>query len=378
VLRRLSFHLSGAQLGITVTSLLVGFVAEPLLAGGLEDLVGGVGTGLALALSLAVATIVQMVVGELVPKNVAIARPVASAFVMAPIFRVYGLVFGPMITFLNEAANWTVRRFGIEPKEELASVRTIEELELLIRSSGEHGTLPASSTRLLTRSIRFTGKTAADALVPRTAVSALGAEDTAADLVRAATESGYSRFPVVGADLDDVAGLVHVKDVYRVPYADRATTPLAELMHDVLAVPESRSLESLLVEMRGTGAHLAVVIDEYGGTAGIITLEDVLEEIVGEIDDEHDPRPAEVQVTAQRGTWELPGSLHLDEVADACGLELPEGEYETAAGFVLDRLQHIPEPGESFEIDGWRVEVADMDRLRVASIRVTAPERAPA
>ena len=354
---------------------MVGFVAEPLLADGLRPLLGGAAEGFAVAVALAVATVIQMVVGELVPKNVAIARPVASAYTMAPIFRIYGMVFGPMITFLNGAANWTVRRLGIEPKEELASVRTIEELELLIRSSGEQGTLPASSTRLLTRSIRFTGKTAADALVPRTAVESLTAEDSAADLVRAAVTTGYSRFPVVGADLDDVVGLVHVKDAYRVPYEDRPTTPLSALMHDVLVVPESRSLESLLIEMRGTGAHLAVVIDEYAGTAGIITLEDVLEEIVGEIDDEHDPDPAEVQVTAQRGTWEIPGGFHLDEVADACGLDLPEGEYETVAGFVLDRLQRIPSPGDAVEIDGWRLVVADMDRLRVVTLRVTAPDR---
>jgi CBS domain containing-hemolysin-like protein len=178
---------------------------------------------------------------------------------------------------------------------------------------------------------------------------------------------------VCGADLDDVVGVVHVKDVYRVPIGEREHTTVGEIATPPLVVPESRDLASLLRELRESGSHLAVVVDEYGGTAGIITLEDILEEIVGEIDDEYDPSTPGLTSILPAGTYELPGSLHRDEVAEACGFEMPEGEYETLAGFVLDQLGRIPKPGESFAYAGWTIAVTAMDRLRVTSVRLTAP-----
>jgi CBS domain containing-hemolysin-like protein len=375
LLRHLSFHLSGAQLGITVTSLLIGILAEPAVASilepVLEPLVGERAvTGVSLAVAIFLATVVQMVVGELVPKGLAIARPETTTFLLAPIVRVYGLVFGPLIRFLNGAANGTVRLLGVEPTEELRNVGTLSELQVLVRASAEEGTLDDSASTLLTRSIRFEGKAAEDVLVPRTVVKALGVEDTVADLVRLSAETGHSRFLVHGGELDDVHGMVHVRFAHSVPAAERATTPVSRIMVPVLAVPESRALDDLLVDLRRAHSHLAVVVDEYGGTAGIITLEDVLEEIVGEIDDEHDPMPARLTRPHRAGEWVLPGTLHPDEVLDQTGLEVPEGEYETLAGFVLDRLGRIPEVGDGFEVDDWSVEVAAMDRRRVAEVRV--------
>jgi CBS domain containing-hemolysin-like protein len=377
-LRRLSFNLSGAQLGITITSLVIGFIAEPTVAAALEPLIGELvgerrALGVSIVLALALATLVQMVVGELVPKGFAIAKPRATAYRLARPMLLYSRVFGRLITFLNGAANWTVRRMGIEPKEELASVRSLEELELLIRSSGESGTLEPEAMTLLTRSIRFNEKVAADALVPRVSVETVSVEGTVADLVNRSAATGYSRFPVVGADLDDVIGVVHVKDAYRVPFEERATTPITELLSPAFVVPESRDLNDLLAELRRVGSHLAVVVDEYGGTAGIITLEDLLEEIVGEIDDEHDP--PRLTALQRPGEWELDGALHPDEVFDACGMQIPGGDYETLAGFVLQRLGRIPQPGERFEHDGWVIEVAELDRLRIARIRLVKPRR---
>jgi CBS domain containing-hemolysin-like protein len=374
-LRRLSFHLSGAQLGITVTSLVVGFIAEPTVAEALEpllrpvvgeDQVHGVAVGVALVL----ATVVSMVVGELVPKSIAIAKPRAVAYAIAPPMVLISRVLGPVISFLNGAANWTVRRFGIEPREELTSVRSLEELELLIRSSGEEGTLEPDALTMLTRAIRFGDKDAADALVPRRAVDLVRADDTVAHLSERAVATGHSRFPVVGSDLDDVLGVVHVKDVYRVAFAERASTPVSELMVPPFVVPETRHLGDLLVDLRAVGTHLAVVVDEHGGTAGIITLEDVLEEIVGEIDDEHDRPTPRLTALLRPGTWRLDGSLHGDEVFDACGLVIPDGDYETLAGFVLERLGHIPEAGESFEHDGWTLEVVALEGHRVSTVEV--------
>jgi len=372
-LRRLSFHLSGAQLGITMTSLVVGFIAEPTVASALEPAVGGIvgderSATVSIVVALVLATLVSMIVGELVPKSLAIARPRAVAYALAGPMVLLCRILGPLISFLNGAANRTVRLLGIEPQEELTSVRSLEELELLIRSSGEEGTLEPKALTLLTRSIRFGTKDAADALIPRRSVQSISIEAAVADLAALAVATGHSRFPVIGADLDDVHGVVHVKDVYSVPFDRRPTTPVSEIMVPAFVAPETRDLDELLADLRRVGTHLAIVVDEHGGTAGIITLEDILEEIVGEIDDEHDRPAPRLTGVLRPGEWRLDGSLHPDEVFDASGFTVPEGDYETLAGFVLERLGRIPSVGEQFVHDGWTVEVAELDGLRVSTV----------
>ena len=379
LLGRLSHQLSGAQLGITVSSLALGFVAEPAIASVLDPVFGSflsetASRAVSIALALGIATVAQMLLGELIPKGYAIARPLGTALVLGPAMRVYNLVFGPVISFLNGAANWTVRRFGIEPREELFSVRSLPELELLFQASAEEGTLDRKADGLLRRSIRFGEKTAAAALVPRTDVVALSGTERAGALVQLARESGHSRFPVYGLDLDDIEGVVHVKSVLGVPVEQRTTTLVTELMKPVPAVPETKPLEDVLVDIQSTRNHLVVVVDEYGGTAGILTLEDIVEEIVGDISDEYDRVESDLTVREDLGEWMLSGSLHPDEVLDACGFEVPDGEYETLAGFALARLGCIPdEPGSGFEFDGWVFEVSELDGLRVAAVRVRAP-----
>lgn len=378
LLGRLSFHLSGAQLGITVTSLVLGFIAEPVVAALLEPLVGTVvsderSTAVSIVLALVLATTVQMVMGELVPKSLAIANPTRMAYSLAGPMRVYGAVAGPVVRALNGAANWSVRRLGIEPQEELRSVRSLNELDFLFRSSGLHGTIDEESLTLLTRAVRFTEKTAADALVPRTEVIGLRVDDTVADLTARAVETGHSRFPVYDGDLDQIVGVGHVKDAFTVPFGQRPERLMGSVMSDALVVPETLDLSSLLGMLQEQATHLAVVADEYGGTAGIITLEDVLEEIVGEIDDEHD-RPTPTLTRVQRaGEWDLAGGLHRDEVFDACGFEVPDGQYETLAGFVLDQLGRIPTAGERLEHEAWTVTVVDMERFRIVTVRLVAP-----
>ncbi len=382
LLGRLSFHLSGAQLGITITSLLLGFIAEPVVARLLEPLVGTVvgedrALGVSVVIALVLATTFQMVMGELVPKSLAIAEPLGMAYRLARPMRIYGLAVGPMVRFLNGCANWSVRRLGIEPQEELRSVRSLNELDFLFRSSGEEGTIDEDALTLLTRAVRFSQKTAADALVPRTEVVGIPADGSVADLTTRATETGHSRFPIFDGDLDDILGVGHVKDAFTVPFRDRPSTPISAVTADVLVVPETLGLSELLGRLQEEAAHLAVVVDEYGGTAGIITLEDVLEEVVGEIDDEHD-RPAPPLTRVQRpGEWVVAGGFHPDEVFDACGFEVPDGPYETLAGFVLHELGRIPVAGERFEHDDWLLEVVDLEHLRVASVRLVAPDEAP-
>ena len=341
---------------------------------GLEAIFGEVSlTGVSAAVALVVATFVQMIFGELL-KAIATTRPLETSLAMARPTQVYGVFARPLVAFLDGLAAKLTRRVGVEPTDELfESILDRGELEHLIRSSGEEGTLDEGEVELLTRSIRLADKSADDAMVPRVRIESVDSADTVETLVALAARTGHSRFPVEGDDLDDIVGVVHVKSVHGVAVDDRGSTAVVDLMTPALAVPESRELDELLVDLRQGGNQLAVVIDEHGGTAGIITLEDVLEEIVGEIDDEYDEAPTLMTRIEAQGSTVVPASLHHDEVEDATGFEMPEGEYETLAGLVLDRLGHIPEPGEMVSVDGWRLEVVAMDRLRIATVRIVAP-----
>ena len=375
---QLSLQLSGAQIGITVSSLLLGFMVEPalapMIAPGIEALFGSeTPSGVSVAVALVLATIVHMVLGELVPKAVATTKPYGTAVAVALPTTVYGVLARPLVVFLNGVANWMVRRLGIEPREDIDPLPDRDELEHLFVSSGEEGMLDEGEVRLLTRSIRLAHKQADDAMVPRVEVLAIAADASVADLADLAARTGHSRFPVIAGHLDDVAGVVHVKSLFAVPVQDRPSTPVSQLMKPVLAVPESRDLDDMLDDLRTGAGQLAVVVDEHGGTAGIITLEDVLEEIVGEIDDEHDSSTPERTRAESRGSTVLPASLHIDEVLEATGFAMPEGAYETLAGLVLDCLGHIPVPGEIATVDGWRLEVVAVDGLRIAAVRVVAP-----
>ncbi len=372
--QRMSFHLSGAQLGITLSSLVLGFMAEPLVAVLLDPLLSpvfGEEATMTVVVALALATVFQMVAGELIPKNVAIARSEALALALAPAARIVHGAMTPIIWLFNGSANWAVRRLGIEPQEELTAVRSLDEIEYLIRSSAETGTLSDEALNLLTRTLRFEDKTAADALVPRVHVDWLDRGATVGELLARARETGHSRYPVCGDDLDDLVGVVDVADVFAIPLAERDGAPLAEVMREPLVVPETRDLVDILDDFRTTDRKLLVVIDEHGGTAGILTLEDVVEEITGEIDDEYD-KADDTALTVARpsGVSIVAGTLHPDEVADATGFEIPEGPYETIAGFVLHELGRIPTEGESFRHDGWTIEVAAMDGHRVASVQM--------
>ena len=377
LLKTLSFQLTGAQLGITIAAVVLGLIAEPtvvnLIEPTVEKVVGeGAAAGVSLVLALTIATVLTMVIGELVPKNVAIARPETVANLLAGPYRLYGVIAGPFIRLSDNVANWSTRKLGVEPAGELRQVPSLADLDYLIKSSGEEGTLEPEEVVLLTKSIRFGEKCADEVMVPRVEVQSLDAQASVTDLVALSARTGKSRFPIVRGDLDQVAGVVHVKAALGIDPTDRSTTSVTSVMSDVLAVPESRDLVSIMVDMRRRRLPLAVVVDEHGGTAGIVSMEDLLEEIVGEIDDEYDDA-TEVTVIEGEGVYVLAGGLHLDEVRDGCGFEMPEGRYETLAGFVLDRLQRIPAEGEVFRHDGWRIEVVEVDGLRVATLRLHEP-----
>ena len=372
LLGRLSFHLSGAQLGITVAALLLGLIAESTIGAAVESIFGIESRTASVAIALAIATVLTTVLGELVPKGLAIARPARTAISIAPFVHIYGVVAKPFIAVLDGLANTLVRLLGVEPADELRSVRSLGELAILIRSSGEHGTIADEDRQLLDRTIRFSDKDAADALVPRLAMTAVPATTSVGELSALAIETGHSRIPVYGKDLDDIVGVVEAKDVYRLEGAERASATVAQIMREPTVVPETRPLDDILMDMRADQNRFAVVVDEHGGTAGLISLEDLLEEIVGDIEDEYDPTlPLSTPLGA--GRYVLEASLHHDEVEALVGFDMPDGEYETLAGFILDCLGYIPDVGDRLRYDGWEFEVLERDRLRIASLAVRPP-----
>ncbi len=383
-LRELSYQLSGAQLGITLCSLLSGYLAEPALGRLFRPLVsrlfGEAGTSLDHVLALALATLLSMFFGELVPKNAALARPMPAAKATAAGQRAFSRVFAVPIRMLNGSANWVVRRFGVEPQEELASARSPEELGLVAAMSAKAGTLPRETAVLLQRTIRFGDKRAAEAMTPRVDVVGMRADATVADLLEAARTTGHTRFPVFERTLDAVTGVASVNDALRVPSSDRGHTAVATVAREPVYLPESLDLDGVLRALREAGADLAIVVDEYGGTDGVVSIEDLAEELVGEIADEHDPDPAYVievpDLTAPEGprSFLVDGVLREDELAEQTGFRLPEGPYETLAGYLMTRLGHIPVEGEVVADHGWEFTVVAVDRRRVEQVRVTGPE----
>jgi CBS domain containing-hemolysin-like protein len=378
-IQELSFQLSGAQLGITMCSLLLGFVAEPVIAALVETPLHRVGLptwaaeGTAVVLALLLATVAQMLFGELVPQNLAISRPLGTALTITPFQQRFARLGRPLIVLFNGTANMIVRWLGVEPQEELRVARNPAELASLISTSAEEGTVPAGVAAVLRRTLTFGAKTAGDVMTPRVRMVALEAHQTAADLLRTARQSGHSRFPVYLEDLDEVIGTVHVKHAFAVPAGDRASARLAALMAESVRVPESLHCDDLLPALRRHSLQLAVVVDEYGGTAGVVTLEDLIEELVGQVRDEHDRGEAPDVIPLSDGGWSVSGLLRRDELVERLGFIPPEGPYDTLAGLILHRHGQVPQGGETVSVDGWTFTVTRMDGHRIDRVQVLPP-----
>jgi CBS domain containing-hemolysin-like protein len=379
----LSFQLSGAQLGITLTTLVTGFLAEPAIGNLLRPPLTAAGLGaeaariIAYIVALLLATTLSVVFGELLPKNLALAKTLRMARAVAGFQLLFSATFRWLINGLNNSANWVVRRLGTEPAQELRSARSPQELGSLVRSSAQQGTLDRRTARLLDRSLRFGDRSAEELMTPRVRLESLRSDATVLDLVDAARRSGFSRFPVHDGDLDAVEGAVHVKQAFGVAAATRPTTRLSSLTRPVPTVPATLGGDALLDRLRDSGLQLAVVVDEWGGTAGMVTLEDLIEEIVGDVRDEHDRGERAPVRRLGRDSWLVSGLLRADEVAEATGFAMPEGEYETLAGMVISRLGTIPDVGDELRVDGWLVTVMRRDQRRVAELRLSrVPDRA--
>ncbi len=378
-LRELSFQLSGAQLGITIAALLTGYLAEPALARLIKPVIGD-RPGLTHLIALVIATLFSMLFGELIPKNAALARPMPLARATAGPQRTFAMIFTWLIRLLNGSANALVRRLGVEPQEELASARSPEELSLLAAMSAQAGTLPEDTALLLQRTIRFGDKRAAEAMTPRVDVVSLEAIVMVSAMLETARVTGHSRFPVYESELDQITGVVTVIDALAVPPADRSRTPVGLIAREPVYVPESLDLDGVLRELQDNGAELAIVVDEYGGTDGLVTIEDLAEELVGEISDEHDTELAAYDVhpdgephPESPGSVLVEGVVREDELEELTGFRLPEGPYETLAGFLMARLGHIPVQGETVDEHGWLFTVTEVEKHRVEQVRVSAP-----
>ncbi|OIH98346.1 MULTISPECIES: hemolysin family protein [unclassified Curtobacterium] len=371
-----STHLSSAQLGITLTTLLTGYLLEPSIAKLLEapflamDLPQGVVETVGSIVALVIATLLSMILGELVPKNFALALPLQTAKLVVPLQIAFTTVFKPAVALLNGTANAVLRSMGIEPQEELSGARSAEELTSLLRRSASEGSLEQDTATLLERTISFSELSASDVMTPRPRLSTIRVSESAEDVIALARKTGFSRFPVIEEDADDVVGIVHVKQAVAVPREKRPEVPVGALMTDAERVPETMPGDTLLAEVRGRGYQMVIVVDEYGGTAGVVTLEDLIEEIVGEVSDEHDR--ARIDVVRSRDWLTFPGLLRPDELEDRAGVKVPEdGPYETVGGFVMSTLGRLPVVGDEVPLDGGVFRVERLDGRRIDRIRWT-------
>ncbi|MFM6974943.1 MAG: hemolysin family protein [Agromyces sp.] len=373
-LKRTSTHLSSAQLGITLTTLLAGFTLEPALSTLLKPGFTALGMSESVEnwvlplVAVAIATIASMVFGELVPKNFALALPLSTARLVVPFQVAFTFVFRHIVTVLNGSANALLRAIGVEPKEELSGARSAEELSSLVRRSASAGMLEEDTASLLDRTLRFSKLNAADVMTPRPRVETVEASSSAADVIELSKQTGFSRFPVIGDDIDDVVGVVHVKQAVAVPRDRRADVPAQALSAEPVRVPETMGLDAMLGALRARGFQLAIVVDEYGGTAGVATLEDLVEELIGDVADEHDRRSPGVVHRGDAVTF--PGLLRPDEVRDSFGLDVPEGSaYETVGGFVMAQLGRLPRVGDTVSVPRGELSVMRMEGRRIDRLR---------
>ncbi|MBB0245399.1 DUF21 domain-containing protein [Streptomyces alkaliphilus] len=386
VQQRLSFMLSGAQLGITVTGLVVGFLAEPAVAELISPLLTAAGVpqaaslGVSIALAFVLATLIQMVIGELGPKNLALAVPERLAKGMAAPTLVYLRIAGPVIHVFDAAANRLLRLVGIEPAAELHQGATAEELGRLITESTEHGRLTPATAELLDHALEFSDRTLVEVMVPRVDVDLVRADTPAAEVIELIGRRGHTHYPVVSDRVDDVRGVIGVRELMRLPGDRLETATAGSLARPALLLPDSLPLPAAVEQMHLARSEFAVAIDEYGGLAGIVTLEDIAEELVGEIADESD-RVVAVAVADGAGGWLVDAGRRVDEVADVIGMPLPEDDsFETVAGLIVDRLGRFPGVGDRLTLEladpkrtTVEVEVLELDRHVPERIRIGPP-----
>ncbi len=381
-LRELSVTFSGAQLGITMCSLGLGAVAEPAVAALLVDVLGATAlpphlvTAVAITLALSIVVFLHMVVGEMAPKNLALSHPESVAFALSRPFGLFVMVFRPLIVSMNALANLLVRAVRVVPVDERRLVHAPDELALALVEAGERGSISEDDANVMGAALALASIDAGAAMTPRVDVAAVPSHATLAEMLEVASASGHSRFPVFDGTIDRVIGLVHVKDALTRDDRDIDRMTVSDIMRPVTAVPESRDLEHLLDDMREQRNHAVIVIDEFGGTAGLLALEDVLEELVGEFEDEFDDERHPRLVDERRAV--VSGSLRRDEAMREIGVDLDGGEAETVSGWMVERLGRLPRVGDRATTPaGFELRVLTLEGRRAGEVEVRAPRRGP-
>ncbi|MCL1897245.1 MAG: hemolysin family protein [Micrococcales bacterium] len=366
-----SRYLSAAQVGITLTTIGLGYTTTPALARLLQGKGGqAMAAALAGALALVLVNILSMVLGELVPKNLALALPLSTGRVAAPFLVVFTAIFRPVIWLLHGSSTGLLRLVGVKPADQVDSARSRRELDFLVKRSAKAGTLEADLAERLSRTLGLADLQAVDAMTDRTQMVVVPREATAAEAITICAESGHTRLPVVDGSRDNIAGVVALRQAVAVPPERRTKAVVTSLMSPIEQVPETASLETVLVNLRAAGAQMAVVVDEYGGTSGLITLEDVVEELVGEVADEHDGATPGLLAMAD-GSWRVPGQTRPDELKARTGIDLPESPaYQTLGGLVMARLGAVAVQGDQVEVNGVRLRVETTAGRRVLALRV--------
>lgn len=388
-LKSLSTQLSGAQVGITITNLTIGFIAQPSIAALVEGPLTGAGLSegaavtVSVILALVLATGLTMIFGELVPKNLAISRPLATARSVQGFMRGFTKSTAYLIRFFNGTANAILRMFGISPTEELASARSAEELAELVRHSAVKGTLAPETAEWVQRTLAFGDRRARDVMTHRGQMTTLSEQAPVSVLIDTAKQTGHSRFPVVAASDGDgaVVGIAHVRQALEVPFDDRATVPVTQVMTTPVLLPDTIELDDLLDTLSRGNLQIAVLIDEFGDVAGLVTLEDLVEEIVGDVRDEHDTAEASPYRDPD-GSWLVPGTIRPDEATDLVDIPIPESEdYDTLAGLMVVQLGRLARVGDRVTVptadspgrEPGTIElvVTAMDEHRIDRIRLT-------
>lgn len=366
----LDAYISATQIGVTLASLGLGLVGEPAvgrlldpLFAPLDGLSPAIGRIVSFIVAFGVVTYLTVVVGELAPKYLALERTIGLALWSAYPLDLFARVMTPFIWFVNGSANAIVRWFGIKPVEDL-DAHSEEELKMLVAISTRKGILQESERILLGNALDFADTLVRQVMVPRTEIVGVP-DDIAVDgIVRLTAENPFTRFPVYHLDVDHIVGIIHLKDVVRATPG----TPVTALMRKPLYLPESTHLDRALAQFRREHAQLAVVVDEFGGTAGLVTLEDVIEELVGEVQDEFDRETP--MLREEDGGYLMNGLLALAEAKEKLGLDLDDEPYDTVGGLVFGRLGRLAEVGDGVELEGWRFQVTAIDGRRVAQVRV--------
>jgi CBS domain containing-hemolysin-like protein len=373
-LEHLDRYIAGTQLGITFASLALGWVGEPAVAAILDNILEvfgmappplGVHTAASLFVGFLILSFLHIVLGELAPKSIALVRPEGVSRAVATPLILFSRVMAPLIWVFNGAANGLLSAFNISRASD-AQGHSPDELRILVMQARAHGRLNESDTAMLAGVFDFHSKKARDVMRPRTEVVALDIDSTEEDVRRTVKEERYSRYPVIRESLDDVVGVFLAKDLWlrngEEPFS------LKELTRECLYVPDSRAAERVLDDLRKTRAHMAVVLDEYGGTAGIITMEDLIEEVIGEIADEYD-FAARTAIESD-GVLELDGTMSLIDVRSDHRVQIPEGDWTTLGGYAFAQLGRLPRMGDRVPVPGGELEVIAMDGRRIAALRV--------